>query len=175
MYFGRRVTHGEGCIGDGRRRFRPEGSQRRQMVGLDDRFRGLGRLAAQGFCKAQGVSLKTIQSWRRRQARPHRRGRRRQTRGLCQNRGGHRDGLGCRSFARQWWRAPSAAVLMLGGWPADGMWLSTERTDMCRSFDGLCMLVSTRLGENPGVAAGSSLSIGANENALIYDGQGDRT
>ncbi|MDE2911488.1 MAG: hypothetical protein OXL68_00990 [Paracoccaceae bacterium] len=64
---------------------------------------------------------------------------------------------------------------MLGGWPADGMWLSTERTDMCRSFDELCMLVSTRLGENPGVAAGSSLSIGANENALIYDGQGDHT
>ena len=38
---------------------------------------------------------------------------------------------------------------MLGGWPAGGIWLSTTPTDMRRSFDGLCALVSTHLGENP--------------------------
>ena len=38
---------------------------------------------------------------------------------------------------------------MLGGWPAGGIWLSTEPTDMRRSFDGLSALVSTHLGENP--------------------------
>lgn len=38
---------------------------------------------------------------------------------------------------------------MLGGWPAGGVWLSTEPADMRRSFDGLCALVSGHLGENP--------------------------
>ena len=38
---------------------------------------------------------------------------------------------------------------MLGGWPAGGIWLSTTPTDMRCSFDGLCALVSTHLGENP--------------------------
>lgn len=38
---------------------------------------------------------------------------------------------------------------MLGGWPEVGIWLSTEPTDMRRSFDGLCALVSTDLGEKP--------------------------
>ena len=38
---------------------------------------------------------------------------------------------------------------MLGGWPAGGIWLSTEPADMRRSFDGLCALVSSHLGENP--------------------------
>lgn len=38
---------------------------------------------------------------------------------------------------------------MLGGWPPGGVWLSTAPADMCCSFDGLCALVSTHLGENP--------------------------
>ena len=38
---------------------------------------------------------------------------------------------------------------MLGGWPAGGIWLSTEPADMRRSFDGLSALVATHLGENP--------------------------
>ena len=38
---------------------------------------------------------------------------------------------------------------MLGGWPAGGIWLSAEPADMRRSFDGLCALVSTHLGERP--------------------------
>ena len=38
---------------------------------------------------------------------------------------------------------------MLGGWLSGGIWLSTEPTDMRRSFDGLCALVSSDLGENP--------------------------
>ena len=38
---------------------------------------------------------------------------------------------------------------MLGGWLAGGIWLSTEPADMRRSFDGLCALVATHLGENP--------------------------
>ena len=38
---------------------------------------------------------------------------------------------------------------MLGGRPAGGIWLSTTPTDMRCSFDGLCALVSTHLGENP--------------------------
>ena len=39
---------------------------------------------------------------------------------------------------------------MLGGWPPGGIWLSTQPADMRRSFDGLCALVATHLGENPG-------------------------
>ena len=38
---------------------------------------------------------------------------------------------------------------MLRGWPATGIWLSTEPADMRRSFDGLCALVAAHLGENP--------------------------
>ena len=38
---------------------------------------------------------------------------------------------------------------MLGGWPAGGIWLSTEPADLRRSFDGLCALVAGHLGENP--------------------------
>ncbi len=38
---------------------------------------------------------------------------------------------------------------MLGGWPSGGIWLSTAPTDMRCSFDGLCALVSSHLGENP--------------------------
>ena len=38
---------------------------------------------------------------------------------------------------------------MLGGWPAGGIWLSTEPADLRRSFDGLSALVTTHLGENP--------------------------
>ena len=38
---------------------------------------------------------------------------------------------------------------MLGGWPAGGIWLSTEPADLRRSFDGLCALVASHLGENP--------------------------
>ena len=38
---------------------------------------------------------------------------------------------------------------MLGGWPAGGIWLSTEPADMRCSFDGLCALVSAHLGQNP--------------------------
>ena len=38
---------------------------------------------------------------------------------------------------------------MLGGWPPGGVWLSTAPADMRCSFDGLCALVSTHLGENP--------------------------
>jgi len=38
---------------------------------------------------------------------------------------------------------------MLGGWPAGGIWLSVEPADMRCSFDGLCALVLTHLGENP--------------------------
>ncbi len=38
---------------------------------------------------------------------------------------------------------------MLGGWPSGGIWLSTEPTDMRRSFDGLRALVSSDLGEKP--------------------------
>ena len=38
---------------------------------------------------------------------------------------------------------------MLGGWPSGGIWLSTALTDMRCSFDGLCALVSSHLGENP--------------------------
>ena len=38
---------------------------------------------------------------------------------------------------------------MLGGWPAGGIWLSAEPADLRRSFDGLCALVATHLGENP--------------------------
>ena len=38
---------------------------------------------------------------------------------------------------------------MLGGWPAGGIWLSVEPTDLRRSFDGLCALVASHLGENP--------------------------
>ena len=37
---------------------------------------------------------------------------------------------------------------MLGGWPAGGIWLSAEPADLRRSFDGLCALVATHLGEN---------------------------
>ena len=42
---------------------------------------------------------------------------------------------------------------MLGGWLAGGIWLSTEPTDMRRSFDGLCSLISTHLGGEPGERA----------------------
>jgi len=38
---------------------------------------------------------------------------------------------------------------MLGGWPAGGIWLSVEPADLRRSFDGLCALVASHLGENP--------------------------
>ena len=38
---------------------------------------------------------------------------------------------------------------MLGARPAGGIWLAVEPADMRRSFDGLCALVSTHLGENP--------------------------
>lgn len=39
---------------------------------------------------------------------------------------------------------------MLGGWPAGDIWLSAEPADLRRSFDGLCALVATHLGENRG-------------------------
>ena len=38
---------------------------------------------------------------------------------------------------------------MLGGWPAGGIFLSTEPADMRCSFDGLSALVSARLGRDP--------------------------
>ena len=38
---------------------------------------------------------------------------------------------------------------MLGGWPAGGIFLSTEPADMRCSFDGPGALVSARLGRDP--------------------------
>ncbi len=38
---------------------------------------------------------------------------------------------------------------MPGSWPAGGIWLAVEPTDMRRSFDGPVALVATRPGENP--------------------------
>ncbi|MDE2912017.1 MAG: IS66 family insertion sequence element accessory protein TnpB [Paracoccaceae bacterium] len=100
------------------------------------------------FCKAPGGVAEVVPELAP-QARPHRRIGRRHARRLCRNRGGVRTGLGCRAVARRRGRAPSAAVLMLGGWPACGIWLSTDPADMRHSFDGLCALVSSHLGCNP--------------------------
>lgn len=38
---------------------------------------------------------------------------------------------------------------MLNGWPAGGVWLSTQPTDMRKSFDGLSALVRNHLGDDP--------------------------
>ena len=38
---------------------------------------------------------------------------------------------------------------MLNGWPAGGIWLSTQPTDMRKSFDGLSALVRNHLRDDP--------------------------
>ena len=38
---------------------------------------------------------------------------------------------------------------MLNGWPAGGIWLSTQPTDMRKSFDGLSGLVRNHLRDDP--------------------------
>ena len=38
---------------------------------------------------------------------------------------------------------------MLNGWPAGGVWLSTQPTDMRKSFDGLSALVRNHLRDDP--------------------------
>ena len=38
---------------------------------------------------------------------------------------------------------------MLNGWPAGGVWLATQPTDMRKSFDGLAGLVRNHLRDDP--------------------------
>ena len=38
---------------------------------------------------------------------------------------------------------------MLNGWPQGGVWLSTQPTDMRKSFDGLSALVKNQLRDDP--------------------------
>ena len=58
---------------------------------------------------------------------------------------------------------------MLGARPAGGIWLAVEPADMRRSFDGLCALVSTHLGENPASGRWPIFNIVV-RNALISNG-----
>ena len=66
---------------------------------------------------------------------------------FCKARGESRKSF--QSWRRRRDLTAGAAAGTPGGWPAGGIWLSTEPTDMRRSFDGLRALVSAHLGETP--------------------------